>query len=393
MKPQRNIAVFITALICSIIFFYVYDKKSEAVNNPNTIPAPTATAAATTTIQNTVITQTPIATSTQEMQPTPVPIPAVEKPKPITTPDPLSIDLMRTQMYPGSDLKIEQTLTSGNNYNQFIASYLSDGLKIYGLLTIPTDPKPEGGWPVIIFNHGYINPYIYNTTVHYELYVQAMASDGYIVFKPDYRGNGNSEGKPTSTYFEPDYTIDALNALATLKKYPDANPNKIGMWGHSDGGDVILRSIVVNTTDIKAAVIWGGVVAPYIDLTTDWQERVIYQQPAEDRAIENKNMKTLLTRYGTPKSNPIFWNSIDPMNYLQDIKTPIQLDTGGDDEQVPVDFSATLENKLIALGKITEYYNYPGLNHNIALVNIPFHTEPYPPAMQHTLDFFDTYLK
>ena len=132
--------------------------------------------------------------------------------------NPLSIEYMRKQVYPGSNLEIEQKLLPGSNYDQYIASYKSDGLKIYGLLTIPQGTKPTGGWPVIIFHHGYIRPSVYKTTERYILYVDAFASNGYIVFKPDYRGNGNSEGRPDSQYFAPDYTIDTLNAIATFKK-------------------------------------------------------------------------------------------------------------------------------------------------------------------------------
>ena len=310
-----------------------------------------------------------------------------------TSSNPLSIAYMRQQNYLGSNIKIEQTLASGNNYNQYIASYLSDNFKIYGLLTIPQGLPPTNGWPIIIFNHGYIRPDTYNTTKHYELYIQAFASDGYIVFKPDFRGNGNSEGVPDSTYFSPNYTVDVLNAFASLKKYSGVNPNKIGMWGHSDGGNVILRSIVVNTKDIKAAVIWGGVVAPYSDLTTDWQKRVTYQQTAADQSLENNHMQDLITEYGTPANNPNFWNSIDPNNFLSDITTPIQLDVGGSDEEVPIDFSVTLSDTLSALGKKVEYNNYPGLNHNISLKNIPSDTAPFSTAMQNTITFFDRYLK
>ena len=131
------------------------------------------------------------------------------------------------------------------------------------------------------------------------------------MFKPDYRGNGNSEGKPTSTYFAPDYTNDILNAVATLKKYPVSNPEKIGLWGHSDGGNAILRSVVVDTKDIKAAVIWGGVLAPYSDLTSNWQRFVPYHQVTEDLNIENDHMNDLIKQYGNPNSNPLFWSAID----------------------------------------------------------------------------------
>src|SRR3990172_11599809 len=113
----------------------------------------------------------------------------------VDSPYPLSIEYMRSQEYPGSDIVIEQTLQPGSNYNRYIASYKSDGLKIYALLTVPQREKPKTGWPVIIFNHGYIPPEQYRTTEKYLVYTDAFSRNGYILFKPDYRGHGNSEGK------------------------------------------------------------------------------------------------------------------------------------------------------------------------------------------------------
>jgi len=51
--------------------------------------------------------------------------------------NPLSIYAMQHRSYLGSNLTIEQTLSPGSNYDQYIASYLSEGLRIYGLLTVP----------------------------------------------------------------------------------------------------------------------------------------------------------------------------------------------------------------------------------------------------------------
>ena len=92
---------------------------------------------------------------------------------------------------------MEQTLSPGANYSRYIVSYLSDGYKIFALMTIPNGPKPPTGWPVIVFNHGYIPPTVYRTTERYVAYVDAIARAGYIVFKSDYRGNGSSEGPTT----------------------------------------------------------------------------------------------------------------------------------------------------------------------------------------------------
>jgi hypothetical protein len=57
------------------------------------------------------------------------------------------IEVMRQQTYPGGDVVIEQTLSAGANYDRYVASYLSEGLKIYALLTVPRGERPEAGGP------------------------------------------------------------------------------------------------------------------------------------------------------------------------------------------------------------------------------------------------------
>ena len=61
------------------------------------------------------------------------------------------VEVMRRRDYPGSPLTIEETLEPGDNYDRFIASYLSDGNKIYALLTVPHGARPATGWPIIVF--------------------------------------------------------------------------------------------------------------------------------------------------------------------------------------------------------------------------------------------------
>lgn len=308
--------------------------------------------------------------------------------KPSSTPsnnNPLNIELMREQSYPGSDLVIEQTITPGSGYQQYIASYKSEGLKIYGLLTVPDDPKPKNGWPVIIFNHGYIPPTQYRTTERYVAYVAGFARSGYIVFKSDYRGNGSSEGQALGAYYSPAYTIDVLNALATLKRYKDSDPTRIAMWGHSMGGNITLRSLVISP-DIKAAVIWGGVVGTYDDLMNNWQRRVAYQPSPLELANRNGSRVDLVAKNGTPATNPTFWNSLDPNYNLEFLTAPVQLDVGTNDEEVPWQFSEGLKNRLEAVGKTVEFYTYSGADHNIS-------DPAFTLAMNRSVAFFDKYLK
>jgi dipeptidyl aminopeptidase/acylaminoacyl peptidase len=310
--------------------------------------------------------------------------PPTSTPVPIATSSlyPLQIEAMRARQYPGSDIMIENTLDPGANYGRYYVSYLSEGLKIYALMTVPNGEKPPTGWPVIIFNHGYIPPETYRTTERYVAYVDAIARSGYIVFRSDYRGHDRSEGEARGAYGYPDYTVDVLNALASMKRYPDADPNRIGMWGHSMGGYITLRSMVISR-DIRAGVIWGGVVASYPDLFSKWRRGP--RAEATPTPSPRSWRSSIVDKYGTPDENPVFWNSISANSYLQDISGPLQLDHSTTDEEVPVEFSETLFFQLLDLGKYGELYKYDGDNHNIS--------GHFGTAMARTIDFFDRFVK
>jgi dipeptidyl aminopeptidase/acylaminoacyl peptidase len=289
---------------------------------------------------------------------------------------------MRNQAYPGSDLVIEQTLQPGANYSRYVASYQSEGLKIYGLLTVPTGQKPPTGWPVVIFNHGYIPPTEYRTTERYVAYQDAFARSGYISFKSDYRGHGSSEGRAAGGYGSPDYTIDVLNAMASVKRLPDADPNRIGMWGHSMGGSVTLRAMVT-VPDVKAGVIWAGVVASYPDLFERWRRAPTAPggMPTPARGWRND----LVSQYGTHEENPEFYASISPNSYLKDLSGPLQLHHGTLDSSVPIEFSDTLYKQVQDVGQPVEYFKYPSDDHNISR-NLSV-------ALQRSVAFFDKYVK
>ena len=310
-------------------------------------------------------------------------LPMNTQPTPINL-NPLTIQAMRVKNYPGSDVMIEQTLSPGSNYSRYIVSFMSDGLKEYAYLTIPKTHKPTKGFPAIIFNHGYQIPELYTPDGNYIAYMDALAKSGYIIFKPDYRGNGKSEGSPTSSYFSPDYITDDMNAIASVKRMPIVNSNAIGVWGHSMGGMISLKVSEISK-DVKAVVIWGGVTGSYNDIIYNWQDKVSYKPAAEDLMLRYKNLSSLEGTYGTPVTNPTFWNSVDPTSYLKDIKTPVQINVGLADNQVPTSFSKGLYTKLKADGKVTEYYEYPGANHDI--------NQSFTLAMKHTIDFFNRYLK
>lgn len=339
----------------------------------------TASSGASTPASATLAAQNPsLPASDEETTPTATPIVNVaDGQTPVPTPTPLhpfAIEAMRARDYPGSDIVIEQVLEPGSNYQRYIVSYQSDGLKIYALMTVPDGDKPATGWPVIVFNHGYIQPSQYRTTEHYVAYQDALARAGYITFKSDFRGHGSSEGTP-SGHFAPGYTIDVLNAVGSLKKYPDADPNRIGMWGHSLGGEITLRAMVISQ-DIMAGIIWAGTVAPPSKQLSMWGGG-LHGGPSAPRE--------LVDQYGTPEENPEFWASLSATSYLGYLSGPVQLHHGEADGEVPLSWSQALYDGIIQAGKVVEIYTYPGSDHNIS--------QGFDLAMQRTIEFFDKYTK
>jgi uncharacterized protein len=294
----------------------------------------------------------------------------------------MSITGLRQEAYPGSEITIERELERGANYRRYYASYLSQGLRIYALLTVPDGDMPPGGWPGIVFNHGYIPPDVYRTTERYIAYVDNLARSGYVVFRIDYRGHDRSEGQATGAYGDPGYTHDVLNAVAALKASPWVDGERIGMWGHSMGGYLTLRAMVISP-DIKAGVIWAGVVASYPDLWVHWRRPGTSAAPTPPPGV--RRWRDWVEQYGEPHPASEFWRAVSSNSYLSDISGPVQLHHGSADESVPLIFSELLAAELQSAGKPYEFYTYPGDNHNIS--------NSFSAAMSRTIAFFNTHLK
>lgn len=357
--------------------------QSTALPPQSTLAPPTFAPTAVNTNTPIPPTNTPAPTNTPLPTATPTSVPTATP-----TPHPLSIAAFKARdaakEFAGSDLVIEQTLPAGANYSRAVASYKSEGNKIYGLLTIPNGEKPATGWPIVIFNHGFIPPTVYRTTERYVGYQDAFARAGYITFKSDYRGHGSSEGAAGGGYGSNDYTIDVLNGMRSVQRLKEADPKRVGFWGHSMGGAITLRALVT-TNEIKAGVIWAGVVASYPDLIYRWTRPGVAPNATPNVPNAARSWRnSLITNYGTPEQNPAFWASISANSFISNV-VPIQLHHGTNDADVPVAFSQNLAGQLKDASRPHELFIYPGDDHNLSQ-NIGV-------ALQRSVAWFDKYVK
>jgi dipeptidyl aminopeptidase/acylaminoacyl peptidase len=226
--------------------------------------------------------------------------------------------------------------------------YPSDGLNIYGFADIPSDQ--ESPHPVIIALHGYIDPAIYNTLDYTTRYADVLAGAGYIVLHPNLRGYAPSDNG--ENLFRVGMAIDVLNLIALVQEQSGgsdplrtADPQRIGLWGHSMGGGIATRVLTV-TRAVKAAVL-------YAPMSGDEQKNfaAIRQWSGQTRGLDELNVPgEALAR-------------ISPMYFFENITAAVSIHHGTADALVPLDWSVTTCDQLTALGKIVECHYYQDMPH------------------------------
>ena len=275
----------------------------------------------------------------------------------------LDLRVAAQAVYQGSPLKKVSVLGPAHGVQRAIISFSvpADGLTEYGLMTTPNTPPPVSGYPVIILLHGYIQPAAYSTKKAYLPDMEFYSQHGFVVVKPDLRGQGLSihQGKPEGAYYSMAYNTDILSLVASVKQTPGLNAGDLSLWGHSMGAYLALRAAVLSP-DIKNVILLSGPVGNVQDMFSSYTPRSDVANP-----VAFSIQKKVLKQYGTPLTNPNFWYYTSPLNFLADIHAFIQIHVGAKDRVVPPKFSADLNLALNQLGLAHQYFVYPTGNHGL----------------------------
>ena len=295
----------------------------------------------------------------QVVQPVNAPPPS---PTPTSVPfKELTIPYLRNRQYVSTITNMNVVADKGS-FTAYTASYDSDGNKVNGYLTIPNTEMPEGGWPAVVFVHGYIPPTIYKTLVNYVSYADYLAKNGLVVFKIDLQGHGESEGKAFGAYYSGNYVIDTLNAYSALRKLPSVNPDKVGLWGHSMGGNVTFRSFVAK--NIPKLAIWAGAVYTYEDLQEFRIDDNSYRPPV-DQSERQRFRDMLFAQHGSFDPASQYWQQVVPTNHLDGLTGSVQIHHAVDDNVVNIDYSRNLIKILDSSGVDNQLIEYSAGSHNL----------------------------
>jgi hypothetical protein len=230
---------------------------------------------------------TPLPVGTQALPPpfvlietvTPSPFP-IDTPIPTSTPTieelifPFTIDGLRQHDFQGGDIKIREMLDENEFYTAYLIEYPSDGLTITGVMQIP---EGEGPFPVIVMNHGFYARSVFSPGDGTDRASAFLARQGYITLASDYRSWGGSD--IAESLFYSGLVIDVINLVQAIPSIPEADPLRVGMWGHSMGGGVTMKVLAVidavgagwsRPMTIKAGVLYSPVSADDADIINRW---------------------------------------------------------------------------------------------------------------------------
>ncbi|NUM46097.1 MAG: alpha/beta fold hydrolase [Anaerolineales bacterium] len=285
------------------------------------------------------------------------------------------MDYLASREYGGGNIEILEILADNTYFTRYLIRYPSDGLLIYGFLNVPVKggPAGDGPFPVVIALHGYIEPAIYNTLDYTTGYADALARAGYLVLHPNLRGYPPSdEGE---NLFRVGMAIDVLNLIGLITQndwvgtpLENGNPEKIGLWGHSMGGGISTRVMLISP-EVDAVVLYAAMSG---DEAQNWA--AINGWSGGTRGLEE---------LAFPVDE---LDRVSPVYFFDQLTAQVSIHHGRADELVPFQWSVTTCEQLTALEKAVECWYYENMPHT-------FVGEGDQLFITRTIEFYDQVLK
>jgi len=310
---------------------------------------------------------------------------------------PFTIEGLRQHDYQGGEIHIRETLVENELYTAYLIDYPSDDLTITGVMQIP---RGDGPFPVIVMNHGFFSRGVYRSGDGTDRASAYLAEHGYITLASDYRSWGGSD--IGASFFYSGLVIDVVNLINAIPSISEADPSRVGIWGHSMGGGVTMKVLTVlggwDASNIKAAVLYSTVSADDTDIINRWGMGC-FGDIATGEQIIGCNSSDVIpldlpldfqSAYRFAASDVDTLKKIAPFYNLYNVDVPVQIHYGTEDGEyisgTPPEWSVKLTQALRDAGKQAELYQYEGEGHS-------FIGQPWFDFMNRVLRFFDEHVK
>jgi len=226
-----------------------------------------------------------------------------------------------------------------------------DGLNIHAYLTLPPG-KPAKNLPLIVLPHG--GPAA-RDTIGFDWQTQALASRGYAVLQPNYRGStgyGATFQRAGDGEWGRKMQSDLSDGIAHLARQGIVDPKRVAIFGASYGGYAALAGATLDVPGTyRCAVDVAGV--------SDLHAFLDFVQDESGTSYQSETVTYWKELFGDASH----YNDISPARQAAKAYCPILIIHGTDDTVVPIDQSRRMESALKAAGKDVQFVTYKGQTH------------------------------
>ncbi|HEX4292936.1 MAG TPA: S9 family peptidase [Rhizomicrobium sp.] len=229
----------------------------------------------------------------------------------------------------------------------------ADGTTIPAYLTLPNGRSPKG-LPLIVLAHG--GPAARDTP-EFDWWSQALASRGYAVLQPEFRGSDGFGWAHMSAGFGQwgrKMQTDLSDGVRYLAAQGTVDAKRVCIVGASYGGYAALAGAALDPGVYRCAVADAGVSDPQGFLR--WNEH-------RDHSSDDITMRYWERFMGVTGSDDPKLAEISPLAHVSSITIPILLTHGPDDTVVPIRQSEEMDSALRAAGKPVTFVRLSGEDH------------------------------
>ena len=225
-----------------------------------------------------------------------------------------------------------------------------DGETIYGLLYVPRGASGSARAPVLMHVHG---GNANQARPGYDGFFQYLLARGIAVLDLNYRGSagyGKRFERLDNGKLRPHAVKDIIAGLDGLRRRSELDPGRTAIMGASYGGYLALAALVEAPDRFRAGVVRSGVSSWVTAL-----ERANPRQRPRDR-IE----------YGSVEDDDYrkFFIEISPLTRARNIRAPLLVQHGNNDEAVPLEEALQLVEAIRRNGGQVDFQTFPDEGHN-----------------------------
>jgi dipeptidyl aminopeptidase/acylaminoacyl peptidase len=220
-----------------------------------------------------------------------------------------------------------------------------DGLSMPVYLTHPAGAKPTDRLPAVVLVHG--GPWVRGSTLDWDAEAQFLASRGYRVIEPEFRGSTGYGDKLFSAgvkQWGQAMQDDLVDAVQWAAKQGLVDDKRVCIMGASYGGYAALMGPIRHPGAYRCAVSFAGV--------TDIELR--YNAWGSDLSEQNRRY-ALPTLMGDPEADKDLLRSVSPLLRAGEIKVPVLLTQGAKDRRVPIEHADKFAKAAKAAGVSVDY--------------------------------------